>query len=88
MAGTYDIEDALGMAMGMIAYCWVYCYRAGLGNLHRMPHRRCRSVQACCSQASAGGDAHGNNTGRPFRNCVKRTNPVCDSCVTQFSTCS
>lgn len=53
MAGTYDIEDALGMAMGMLAYCWVYCYRAGLGNLHKMPHRRCRSFRACCSQASA-----------------------------------
>jgi hypothetical protein len=26
MAGTYDIGDALGMAMGMLAYCWVYCY--------------------------------------------------------------
>ena len=35
MAGTYDIGDALGMAMGMLAYCWVYCYRTGLGNLHR-----------------------------------------------------
>jgi len=34
------------------------------------------------------GDAHANNTGRPFRNCVKRTNPVCNSCVKQFSTCS
>ena len=88
MAGTYDIEDASW------GWQWVCSPIAGYTAIELVSE-----ICTGCPIAGAGlsglllaslgcGDAHGNNTGRPFRNCVKRTNPVCNSCVTRFSTCS